>query len=136
MKRLVDEHPEWSDRQIGRACGVSHSTVSKYRRGEVASLATSPDPGTDDGDDGQEWYPPEETAEKAARTLVRDLARLDDRRGLLARFSGKRATRDMGTALAEALADQYYDDVEHAVRQARAWSEWLTHAITALEEFE
>lgn len=141
VKRLLDEHPDWSDRQIGRTCGVSHNTVSKYRRGEAVSLTTTSDPdtnsGTGDGaeegeyDSGSSYHVP--TASDAARTLVRGLVRLDERRGLLARFSDKRAVRSMGTALAEALADEY-DERENALSHARSWSRWIEHAITILEE--
>ncbi|MGW5649309.1 hypothetical protein ACWEV3_36955 [Saccharopolyspora sp. NPDC003752] len=137
VQRLLTERPEWSDRQIGRTCGVSPSTVGKYRHGKVSNLDTSPeaDPDTEADDEPTGRYEPEGTASQAARTLVRDLVRLDERRGLLARFSDKRAARDMAAVLADALADEY-EDLDQAARHARTWSEWLAGAVTALDEFE
>jgi ParB-like chromosome segregation protein Spo0J len=134
VQRLLAERPEWSDRQIGRTCGVSPTTVGKYRNGKASNLDTSPETEPDD-DEPSQRYEPEETASQAARTLVRGLVRLDERRGLIARFSEKRAARDMAAALAEALADEY-DDLDDAARHARTWSEWLADAVPALQAYE
>jgi hypothetical protein len=139
VRRLLVECPEWSDRRIGRAVGVSPTTVGKYRTGvsnldNAATADTSDTDADTDADDGGSSRPVP-TASQAARTLVRGLVRLDDRRGLLARLSDKRAVRSMGAALADALADEY-DDPADAVTHARAWSHWLENAITVLEESE
>jgi hypothetical protein len=32
--KMIEEHPEWSNRQIAKACGVSHTTVGKERQEE------------------------------------------------------------------------------------------------------
>lgn len=32
--KMIEEHPEWSNRQIAKLCGVSHTTVAKERQEE------------------------------------------------------------------------------------------------------
>jgi hypothetical protein len=33
VDRLLSEHPDWSDREVARHVGVSHTTVAIHRRG-------------------------------------------------------------------------------------------------------
>lgn len=114
---LAEDHPDWSDRQIARECGLDHKTVGRLRR-------QSP---TDSERSAPEEAYPGPTVEQAVRQLDRFMVKLRDAAVFnnLTRFRKGTARR-----LADALADRYGSDAPDV---AATVSRYFADAAEALE---
>jgi ParB-like chromosome segregation protein Spo0J len=116
MRRLIAEHPEWSDREIARRAGTSHTTVAKARTIEQQPAEEV---------DGSELYLTARAAEQAAAALVRAVARAWNDRGLTDLLLNR-----MPGTLAAALEAQFGNE-------ARIWAErierWASGAQADLD---
>jgi ParB-like nuclease domain len=115
-KRLVQERPEMSHREIARVVGVSHDSIDRWAKG-VADSATQT------SGEALRQIPP--SPDEVARRLVRSLSRLDDSRGLLDLLAPAR----MGTHLARAFDDIFGND---SLRQAERFEQWVAGAVKVL----
>jgi hypothetical protein len=104
--RALDERPAWSDSEIAKLVGCTRQTVWRQRR-----IATA---GDDEPEPGERWASTAVSADQIARSLVRQVGRLWEARGLTDMLLGDRT----GQRLAAALNDQFGEDAEE-------WAEWF-----------
>jgi hypothetical protein len=116
--RLIEDHPNMPDREIGRLVGVSHQTVGRLRHGGPLDQPAA--------------SPRAVSPEQAARKLLRSFEKLRQARGLgfLDWLGGGDRT---GERFASALQDVFG---EEAAEQARLFSGWLGEAAGLLEAHE
>lgn len=116
MARLIAEHPDWSDREIARRAGTSHTTVGRARTVKARPAQEANE---------SELYLTARAAERTAAALARTVARAWNDRGLTDLLLGR-----MPATLAAALEAQFGDD-------AAVWAErlqrWASAALADLE---
>lgn len=116
---LAEDHPDWSDRQVARECGLDHKTVGRLRRGTSSETDVEPA--------GEGTYLAA-TVDQAVRQLDRFVVKLRDSAVFnnLTRFR-KGTTRKLGWALAERYGSEAPD-------VARTVSRYFAEAAEALVE--
>lgn len=120
VRRLIEESPQSSDREIARLCGVSPTTVGSARR----VLQGSPE-GVGQPEPGDLYYAAV-TARDLARKLVTSLDKLYAARGLTESLLGERT----GHRLAVELRNHHGDD---ALVWARRLAQWSNAALAELD---
>jgi hypothetical protein len=118
--RALDERPEWSDAEIARLVGVTRQTV--WRQRHVAAADQTDEP-------AERWATSSVSADQIARSLVRQVGRMWDARGLTDLLLGDRT----GQRLANALDEQFGED---AVEWAERFVRWTQRALDDLRSAE
>jgi hypothetical protein len=114
--RLLSAHPDWSDREIARRAGVSHTTVGAMRDDEVIdSVANASDA-----------FVSGVAAERAAISLVRGLAKAWEARGITDLFLGR-----MPATLASSLEHQFGDEAPTWAARLERWANEARRALSA-----
>jgi len=108
--RALDERPGWSDFEIAKLVGCTRQTVWRQRR--IATTGDRPEP-------GERWATTSVSADQIARSLVRQIGRLWDARGLTDMLLGDRT----GQRLAHALDDHFGEDAEEWAERFVRWSQ-------------
>jgi ParB-like chromosome segregation protein Spo0J len=99
--RLLRTHPNWSDREIGRRCGLAQHTIAKVRH-ELEQQAQIPVTNTRVGRDGR---PYDATSQQRRGRKITVLELLDEIASKLDRSEQRRIVRYL-LKLADALEDQ------------------------------
>jgi len=115
---LIERHPDWGDREIGRRAGVSHQTVGRIRE-QLASPKKRPETAVADE------YIASITASKITDQLVRSVARAWGARG-----ATDLLLRRMPATLAGSLQREFGDE---ALIWAERLERWAADARAQLE---
>lgn len=118
--RALDERPDWSDADIAKLVGCTRQTV--WRQRCIATAAEQPEP-------AGRWATTSVSADQIARSMVRQVGRLWDVRGLTDLLLGDRT----GQRLALALDEQFGED---AVEWAERFVRWTQRALDDLRSAE
>jgi ParB-like chromosome segregation protein Spo0J len=116
--RLLRDRPDLSNRAVARLVGAAHSSVDRWIQEAADSAADS---------DAQTHPTRLPTADDAARSITKYLAKLDEARSLFDYLSPAR----MGRHLADAFEDRFGDG---ALTQAHTYARWLSKTADLLEE--
>lgn len=108
--RALDERPAWSDSEIATLVGCTRQTVWRQRRIATAGEGSEP---------AERWATTSVSADQIARSLVRQVGRLWDARGLTDLLLGDRT----GQRLAAALDEQFGKDAEEWAERFVRWSQ-------------
>jgi hypothetical protein len=111
--RVLDDHADWSDAEIARLVGCTRQTVWRQRCVATSGEETEP---------AERWATTSVSADQIARSLVRQIGRLWDARGLTDVLLGDRT----GQRLAAALDEQFG---EEAVEWAERFVRWSQRAL-------
>lgn len=106
-RRLVADHPDWSDREIARRAGVSHTTVGALRAAEATPAQDT------EGD----VFVAARAAERASASLARGLLAAWEARGVTDLF-----LRRMPRTLAAALRERFGDDAPVWAGRLEEWA--------------
>jgi hypothetical protein len=120
LLRALDRHSDWSDAEIAKLVGCRRETVWRQRY-----IATS---GEQD-ESAERWATTSVSADQIARSMVRQVGRLWDARGLTDLLLGDRT----GQRLANALDEQFGED---AVEWAERFVRWTQRALDDLRSAE
>jgi hypothetical protein len=107
--RALDERPDWSDADIAKLVGCTRQTV--WRQRCTATAGEQPEP-------AERWATSSVSADQIARSLVRQIGRLWDARGLTDLLLGDRT----GQRLANALEEEFGEDAEEWAERFVRWS--------------
>jgi hypothetical protein len=118
--RALDKRPNWSDADIATLVGVTRQTVWRQR-----CIATS----GEQAESAERWATTSVSADQIARSMVRQVGRLWDARGLTDLLLGDRT----GQRLANALDEQFGED---AVEWAERFVRWTQRALDDLRSAE
>ena len=120
VRKLIEDRPQLSDRQIADLTGTSHQTVGRVRKAEGGSADRRGE------EDAGTSYFASVTADEIARRVVGNLAKLWNGRGLSDLILGDRT----GHRLAVALRETHERD---ALTWARRLNGWTAAALAELE---
>jgi hypothetical protein len=115
--RALDERSDWSDAEIAKLVGCTRQTV--WRQRQIATTGNAPEPAAD------RWATTSVSADQIARSLVRQVGRMWDARGLTDLLLGDRT----GQRLANALEEQFGED---AVEWGERFAAWTQRAVDEL----
>jgi hypothetical protein len=118
--RVMDKHRDWSDAEIAKLVGVTRQTV--WRQRCIATSGEQEEP-------AERWATTSVSADQIARSMVRQVGRLWDARGLTDLLLGDRT----GQRLANALDEQFGED---AVEWAERFCRWTERALSELRSAE
>lgn len=118
--RALDERADWSDAEIAKLVGCTRQTV--WRQRCIATAEEQPE-------QAERWATTSVSADQIARSMVRQVGRLWDGRGLTDLLLGDRT----GQRLANALDEQFGED---AVEWAERFVRWTQRALDDLRSAE